>query len=100
MSDSKPNDNGDPQTGFPFELNGEKLFAPTEKMRPPELLEIAWERKILPFEPDKYRLVSLKDRTVYKTDDYVNLDVDNQFIAEPTMSGTVAMETLRVRLPR
>ena len=100
MSDSKPIDKGDSQTGFPFELNGEKLFAATDKMRPLDLLEIAWERKILPFEPDKYRLVSLKDRTVYKPDEYVNLDVDNQFIAEPTMSATVAMETLHVRLPR
>ena len=100
MSDSKPNDNGDLQAGFPFELNGEKLFAPNEKMRPPEILEIAWERKILPFEPDKYRLVSLKDRTVYKSDDYVDLGVDNQFIAEPTMSGTVAMEPPHVRLSR
>ena len=100
MSDSKLSDQGDPQSGIPFELNGENLFAPDQKMRPSEILEIAWERKILPFEPDKYLLVSLKDRTVYKGDDYVNLEVDNEFIAQPTMSATVALETPNAFLPR
>lgn len=84
------NDQGKTRKGFPFELNGEKLFAPREKMRPPEILEIAWERKILPFEPDKYQLVSAKDGSVYKADDYVNLVEDNNFIAQPTTSTTVA----------
>ena len=91
MSDiNKPNDRGKPQRGFPFVLNGEKLFAPSEKLQPPQILEIAWEMKILPFEPDKYRLVSSKDGTIYKDDDYVHLEVDNDFIAQPTTPGTVA----------
>ena len=85
-------DQGKPREGFPFELNGEKLFAPAEKMRPPEIIEIAWEMKILPFEPDKYVLASPKDGTVYKAEDYVNLAQDNDFIAQPTTPGTVAQE--------
>ena len=85
-----PNDQGKTREGFPFELNGEKLFAPREKMRPPEILDIAWEMKILPFEPDKYQLVSSKDGSIYKADDYVNLVEDNNFIAQPTTSTTVA----------
>ena len=40
-----PNDQEKTREGFPFELNGEKLFAPREKMRPPEILEIAWENE-------------------------------------------------------
>ena len=87
---AKPNDQGKTREGFPFELNGEKFFAPREKMRPHEILEIAWEMKILPFEPDKYQLVSSKDGSVYKPDDYVHLFEDNSFIAQPTTSTTVA----------
>ena len=87
-----PNDQGKPRDGFPFELNGEKLFAPREKMLPPEILEIAWEMKILPFKPDKYQLVSAKDRTVYKADDTVDLVEDNVFIAQPTEPTPVAQE--------
>ena len=85
-----PNDQGKTRERFPFELNGEKLFAPREKMRPPEILDIAWEMKILPFEPDKYLLVSFKDGSVYKADDYVDLVEDNEFIAQPTASTLVA----------
>ena len=68
-NDTPPNDQGKPREGFPFKLNGEKLFAPLEKMRAHEILEIAWEMKILPFEPGKYKLVSSKDGSVYKADD-------------------------------
>ena len=91
-STETPTDPGRPRDGFPFELNGEKLFAPSEKMRPDEIIEIAWEMKILPFEPDKYQLVSSKDGTVYKTDEYVDLAQDNEFIAQPTASTQVAQE--------
>ena len=94
-----PNDQGKPRNGFPFKLNGEKLFAPLEKMRPREILEIAWERKILPFEPDKYKLVSSKDGSVYKADDYVDLVQDNDFIAQPTAPTPVAEES-DVIIPR
>ena len=101
MSDTNtPNDQGKPQEGFPFELNGEKLFAPSEKMRPPQILEIAWEMKILPFEPDEYQLISTKEGTVYKDDDYVNLDMDNAFITLPTTSTQVALEPPYVIVPR
>ena len=93
------NDEGKPREGFPFELNGEKLFAPREKMLPLEILEIAWEMKILPFKPDKYRLVSAKDGTIYKADDTVVLVEDNVFIAQPTESTPVA-EGLYVIVPR
>ena len=85
-----PNDQGNPRDGFPFVLNGEKLFAPREKMRPLEILKIAWEAKILPFEPDKYILVSGKDGSVFKADDYVDLHEHNDFIAQPTSSTSVA----------
>lgn len=85
-----PSDQGKTREGFPFELNGEKLFAPNEKMRPSEILDIAWEMKILPFEPDQYQLVSLKDGSVYKADDYVHLLEDNNFAAQPTTPTTVA----------
>ena len=87
-----PNDQVKPREGFPFNLNGEKLFAPLEKMRAREILEIAWEMKILPFEPDKYKLVSSKDGSAYKADDYVDLLQDNEFIAQPTTSTLVAQE--------
>ena len=87
-----PNDEGKPREGFPFELNGEKLFAPREKMLPPEILEIAWEMKILPFKPDKYQLVSARDRTIYKADDTVDLVKDDVFIAQPTEPTPVAGE--------
>ena len=81
---------GKPQQGVPFELNGDKLFAPSEKMRSSDLLNIAWEMKTLPFEPDKYQLVSTKDGTVYKAEDYVDLEVVNQFLAQPTTPTQVA----------
>ena len=87
-----PSDQGKTHEGFPFELNGEKLFAPREKMRSSEILDIAWEMKILPFEPDKYQLVSSKDGSIYKGDDYVNLVEDNNFIAQPTTPTRVAQE--------
>ena len=87
-----PDDQGEPRDGFPFELNGDKLFAPREKMLPPEILEIAWEMKILPFNPDKYQLVSAKDRKVYKADDTVDLVEDNVFITQPTEPTRVAQE--------
>ena len=91
MSDTKtPYKQGNPSEGVSFELNGEKLFAPTEKMRPTEILKIGWEMKILPFEPDKYQLVSSKDGTVYKKDDYIHLEKDNNFIAQPTTPTQVA----------
>ena len=89
-NDKTPNDQGKPGEGFPFELNGEKLFAPQDKMRPPEILEIGWEMKILPFEPDKYQLVSSKDGSVYKAEEFVNLVEDNDFIAQPTTPTPVA----------
>ena len=82
----------DQDKGFPFELNGEKLFAPREKMRPSEILAIAWEMKILPFESDKYQLVSSKDGSAYKDDDYIDLVEDNDFIAQPTTPTTVAQD--------
>ena len=101
MSDTNtPNDQGKPHTGIPFVLNGEKLFAPAAKLQPPQIFEIAWEMKILPFEPDKYLLVSLKNRTVYKNNEYVNLEVDNEFIAQPTTAATVALEPAHVHVPR
>lgn len=101
MSDTKTlDDKGKPHEEFPFELNGEKLFAASEKLLPLQILEIAWEMKILPFEPDKYRLVSSKDGSVYKNDDYVHLEVDNDFIAQPTTSATVAMEPNHVDIAR
>ena len=87
---TKPNDHGKTREEFPFELNGEKLFAPREKMRPSEILDIAWEMKILPFKPDQYLLVSSKDGSVYKEDDYVHLVEDNEFIAQPTAPTPVA----------
>ena len=96
---TSPDDKVKPGDGFPFELNGEKLFAPREKMSPSEILGIAWEMKILPFDADKYQLVSAKDRTVYKSDDTVNLLVDNVFIAQPTESTQVAQESY-VLVPR
>ena len=98
-NDTPPNDQGKPREGFPFKLNGEKLFAPLEKMRAHEILEIAWEMKILPFEPGKYKLVSSKDGSVYKADDYVDLVQDYDFIAQPTAPTPVAQESY-VIVPR
>ena len=93
MSDAKtPDDQRQPRERFPFELNGEKLFAPREKMLPPEILEIAWEMKVLPFEPNKYQLVSSKNGSAYKDDDYIDLVEDNDFIAQPTTPTPVAQE--------
>ena len=68
-------------------------------MRPPEILEIAWEMKILPFDPDKYKLVSSKDGSAYKDDDYINLAEDNDFIAQPTTPTPVAQKP-NVIVPR
>ena len=101
MSDTSTlNGKGKPDGEFPFELNGEKLFAPYEKLLPLQILEIAWEMKILPFESDKYVLVSAEDGSVYKDEDYVHLQVDNHFIAQPTTSATVAMEPAHVDIAR
>ena len=93
-------DQGKPNAGFPFELNGEKLLAPSDKMRAAEIIEIAWEMKILPFAPDDYQLVSLKHNTIYKVDDYVDVAEDNTFIAQPTTSTQVAQEPPNVVIAR
>ena len=93
-------DQGRPNEGFPFELNGEKLFAPSEKMRAAEIIEIAWEMKFLPFAPGDYQLVSSKHGKVYKADDYVDLAEDNNFLAQPTTSTQVAQEPPNVVIAR
>ena len=93
-------DEGKPNDGFPFELNGEKLFAPSEKMRAADIIEIAWEMKLLPFAPGDYRLVSSKNGNVYKPDDYIDLTEDNNFITQPTTSTQVAQEPPNVVIAR
>ena len=80
----------DVEKGYPFELNGEKLFASNEKEKAGTLLEIGYEAKVIQRKPEDYRLFSVKEGKSYKPEDDVNLDVDNQFIAEPIAPTPVA----------
>ena len=76
--------------GYPFELNGEKLFAINDKETAQSLLEIAYEAKVIQRKPGDYRLFSIKEGRSYKQEDYVHLEVDNNFIAEPIAPTPVA----------
>lgn len=78
------------EKGFPFTLNGDKLFAPEEKELAQSLLKLAYEAKIVQRTPDNYRLFSIKEGTSYKPEDFVNLTQDNEFIAEPIAPTPVA----------
>ena len=80
----------DADKGYPFELNGEKLFASNEKETAGSLLEIGYEAKVIQRKPDDYYLFSIKEGKSYKPEDYVNLEVDNTFIAEPIAPTPVA----------
>ena len=76
--------------GYPFSLNGDKLFADNEKETAKSLLQIGYEAKVIQRKPDDYRLFSVKEGESYKPGDYVNLEVDNNFIAEPIAPTPVA----------
>ena len=75
---------------YPFELNGEKLFANNEKEKAGKLLGIGYEAKVIQRKPEDYRLFSVKEGKSYKPEDDVNLEVDNSFIAEPIAPTPVA----------
>ena len=80
----------DGNKGYPFTLNGDKLFADNEKDTAQSLLQIGYEAKVIQRKPDDYRLFSIKEGKSYKPEDYVNLEEDNNFIAEPVAPTPVA----------
>lgn len=75
---------------FPFLLNGDKLSADNEKETARSLLQIGYEAKVIQRKPDDYRLFSVKEGKSYKPEDYVNLEEDSNFIAEPVAPTPVA----------
>ena len=82
----------DEEKRYSFELNGEKLFASNEKEKAGTLLEIGYEAKVIQRKPEDYRLFSIKQGKSYKPEDDVNLETDNNFIAEPVAPTPVAGE--------
>ena len=80
----------DGSEGYPFSLNGDKLFAHNEKETARSLLAIGYEAKVIQRKLDDYRLYSVKEGKSYKPEDYVDLEVDNNFIAEPIAPTPVA----------
>ena len=78
--------------GFPFTLNGSKLFAPDEKTLAQSLLQIAYAAKTIQRTPESYRLFSIKEGASYKLEDTVDLKQNNEFIAEPIAPTPVAGE--------
>ena len=73
---------------FSFKVNGIEIEVKRPKILAGEVLELAEERGAMPGKPEDYILQG--DKGPYKSDDWVNLEEDNQFITIPNTPTPVA----------
>ena len=73
---------------FSFKINGIEIEVKRPKILASEILKLAAERGAMPGKPEDYILQG--DKGPYKSDDWVNLKEDNQFITIPNTPTPVA----------
>lgn len=73
---------------FLFKVNGIEIEAKRPKILVSAVLDLAAERGAMPGKPEDYILQG--DKGPYKSDDWVNLEEDNQFITIPNTPTPVA----------
>ena len=71
-----------------FQINGVKIQSSHEKLVALDILKLAKDKGAIPGKPGDYILQGKE--TQYKSDDWVNLDEDNEFISIPITSTHVA----------
>ena len=71
-----------------FQINGVKIQSPHQKLVASDILNLAKDKGAIPGKPGEYILQGKE--TQYKSDDWVNLDEDNEFITIPNTSTSVA----------
>ena len=91
--DSKPDEPTKPDRDnigetHSFKINGVKIESSHEKLVALDILNLAKDKEAIPGKPAEYILQG-KD-TQYKSDDWVNLDEDNEFITIPNTATSVA----------
>ena len=67
-----------PREEFQLKVNGIEIETPHQKLVARDILELAAEHGAMPGKPDEYILQG--DKGPYKQDDWVDLEVDNEFI--------------------
>ena len=78
----------DDKQAFEIKVNGVQIEVEEEKLRAIQVLEIAKEHGAMPGNPEDYLLQG--DKGLYKADDWVNFEEDNQFITIPDRPTAVA----------
>lgn len=73
---------------FSFKINGVEIEVKRPRILASEILDLAAERGAMPGKPEEYILQG--DKGPYKSDDWVNLEEDNQFITIPNTPTPVA----------
>ena len=73
---------------FSFKVNGIEIKVDRPKILASEVLDLAAQRGAMPGKPEDYILQG--DKGPYKSDDWVNLEEDNQFITIPNTPTPVA----------
>ena len=73
---------------FEIKVNGVQIEVEEEKLRASRVLEIAKESGAMPGNPEDYLLQG--DKRLYKAEDWVNFEEDNQFITIPDRPTQVA----------
>lgn len=73
---------------FSFKVNGIEIEVKRTKILASAILDLAAERGAMPGKPEDYILQG--DKGPYKSDDWVNLEEDNQFITIPNTPTPVA----------
>ena len=90
--DSKPDEPKKPDRDnigetHSFKINGVKIESSHEKLVALDILNLAKDKDAIPGNPEDY---ILQGKTQYKSDGWVNLDEDNEFISIPNTSTHVA----------
>ena len=78
----------DDKRSFEIKVNGVQIEVKEEKLRAIQVLKLAKERGAMPGKPEDYQLQG--DKGLYKADDWVNFEEDNQFITIPNRPTPVA----------
>ena len=73
---------------FEFKVNGVQLEEKSRFLTAQEILELAKSHGAMPGNPEDYALQG--DKRLYRRDDRVDLEEDNQFITIPTTQTDVA----------
>ena len=71
-----------------FKINGVKIKSSHEKLVALDILNLAKDKGAIPGKPGDYILQGKEAQ--YKSEDWVNLDEDNEFITIPSTATSVA----------